>query len=115
MTREEAIEAIKAKMDYYDSDKRLRAALETLIPELNESEDEKIRKEIISALKFANDGGVYDKHIAYLERQKEQKEISLMNGDADLYFDEWNQQNQKWMVSSLRIRFHVSFSIRQTL
>lgn len=33
-------------------------------------EDEKIRKEIISALKFANDGGVYDKHITYLEKQK---------------------------------------------
>lgn len=40
-------------------------------PELTESEDERIRKEIISALKFANDGGVYDKHIAYLEKQKE--------------------------------------------
>lgn len=26
--------------------------------------------------------------------QKEQKEIPLMNGDADMYFDEWNQQNQ---------------------
>ena len=36
-----------------------------------ENEDERIRKEIISALKFANDGGVYDKHIAYLEKQKE--------------------------------------------
>ena len=45
-------------------------ALETLIPELSESEDERTRKAIISALKFANDDGVYDKHIAYLEKQK---------------------------------------------
>lgn len=51
-----------------DEDKK---ALETCIPELAESEDEKVRKEIISALKFANDGGVYDKHIAYLEKQKD--------------------------------------------
>ena len=43
MTREEALQAIKAKMDYYENDKRLRGALETLIPELYESEDELIR------------------------------------------------------------------------
>jgi len=48
-------------------------AIMTLIPELKESADERIRKEIISALKFANDGGVYDRHIAYLEKQKEQE------------------------------------------
>lgn len=28
------------------------------------------------------------------EKQKEQKEIPLMDGNADLYFDEWNQQKQ---------------------
>lgn len=47
-----------------------RKKLEKMFPVLCESEDEKIRKEIISALKFANDGGVYDKHITYLEKQK---------------------------------------------
>lgn len=93
MTREEAIKAIKEKMDYYESDKRLRGAIETLIPELAESEDEKIRKEIISFLQDDIDrincrvSGDYDdrdeddiehqnwckKAIAYLERQKEQK------------------------------------------
>ena len=44
---------------------------EHYFPELRESEDERIRKEIVSALKFANVGDVYDKHIAYLEKQKE--------------------------------------------
>ena len=29
-----------------------------------------------------------------LEKQKEQKELPLMDGNADLYFDEWNQQKQ---------------------
>ena len=50
MTREEAIQAIKEKMDYYESDKRLRGAIETLIPELTESEDERIIRAIIDAL-----------------------------------------------------------------
>jgi hypothetical protein len=40
-----------------------------MFPELKESEGEKIRKEIISALKYANYKGVYDKHIAWLEKQ----------------------------------------------
>ena len=46
-----------------------------IFPELKESEDEMIRKEIITALKFANDDGVYDKHIAWLEKQKEKNQI----------------------------------------
>ena len=36
MTQEEALQAIKAKMDYYESDKRLRCAIETLIPEVED-------------------------------------------------------------------------------
>ena len=55
MTREEALQAIKAKMDYYESDKRLRSAIETLVPELAESEDERIRKELIGALMWQRD------------------------------------------------------------
>ena len=43
---------------------------EYIFPELKESEDEKIRKEIISALKWANHKGVYNKHITWLEKQK---------------------------------------------
>ena len=46
-----------------------------LLPDLKESEDERIRKEIISALKNANVKGVYDKHLAWLEKQGEQKSI----------------------------------------
>lgn len=43
---------------------------------LKESEGEKIRKEIISTLKYANYKGVYDKHLAWLEKQGEQKEFT---------------------------------------
>ena len=80
MTREEAIQAIKAKMDYYESDKRLRAAIETLIPELKESEDERIRNELIDALKTSKSVGelkfilpepTREECIAYLEKQKD--------------------------------------------
>ena len=46
-------------------------------PELKESEDEKIRKEIISALNFANVKGVYDKHIAWLEKQGQVKDSAI--------------------------------------
>ena len=51
-----------------------KSAIYTIFPGLEEPEDERIRKEIISALKFANDTGVYDKHIAWLEKQGEQNE-----------------------------------------
>lgn len=75
MTREEAIEAVKAKMDYYENDKRLRTAMETLISELCESEDERIRKwlsDILDASCWRNDWP-YTKQqvINYLEKQKE--------------------------------------------
>lgn len=68
MTREEAIKIVKEFINDTCVD---REALETLIPELKESEDERIRKEIVSALQFANDNGAYDKHLAWLEKQKD--------------------------------------------
>ena len=76
MTREEALQAIKAKMDYYESDKRLRAALETLIPELAESEDERIRKRIHLCLDECVHSDIIrdyerDECLAYLEKQEE--------------------------------------------
>ena len=57
-----------------------RAALETLIPELAESEDERIRKEMIQWFNEYKEGyplticdEVIDSWIAYLEKMKEQK------------------------------------------
>lgn len=99
MTREEAIRRIKSWNLNSDDMEVLSAA----IPELTENEDDRIRKEIIDFIQWAEDRGMtrHDYHqakrpavwIAYLEKQKEQKEIPLMNGDGDLYFDNWNQQN----------------------
>ena len=68
----ELVGKIKKAYLYAQTDST-KAVLEDILPELRESEDEdeKIRKEIISALKYANHNGVYDKHLAWLEKQKE--------------------------------------------
>jgi hypothetical protein len=131
MTRKEALQAIKAKMDYYESDKRLRGALETLIPELCESEDERIRKEIIDFIQWAEERGMtrHDYHqakrpsewIAYLEKQKEQKPAERSEKDEemmakiDCYLDsviglseEEKQDIEKWLKA------HYQFEARNT-
>ena len=79
MTREEAIEVIRK--NWPDASfTQLREALETLIPELAESEGERIRKALIEGLKNIFSGGedlVYFNGftladvLAYLEKQKE--------------------------------------------
>ena len=54
MTREEAINIVR---NIYQTDKE-KEALETLIPELAESEDERIRKEIIEFIQWYEDRGM---------------------------------------------------------
>lgn len=93
MTKEEAIDAIKAKMDYYESDKRLRAALETLIPELRESEDERIRKELVEKISNLACGCFISQEqkqrfIHYLEKQKESLHIQeTCKENSDSFID----------------------------
>lgn len=74
----EALERAKKLHDSYNLMHISVDEIEQIFPELAESEDERIRKEIVSALKFANDGGVYDKHIAYLEKQKAKEKQDRM-------------------------------------
>lgn len=69
-------EALDKSIEFYTLCKKCGAKdttdfLESIFPELVESENNRIRKEIISALKWANHKGVYDKHIAWLEKQGE--------------------------------------------
>ena len=96
MTREEAIKILASSCI---PGSKQTEALETLIPELRESEDERIRKQLIDAIKIgrSNSGISFteeaaSRYIAWLEKQKEQKELPLMNDDADLYFDTWRQE-----------------------
>ena len=73
MTREDAIKVIKQAMPTLW--KETKEAIQTLIPELAESEDERIRKEMIEFLnQYKEDGlrGVdITAWIAYLKKQKE--------------------------------------------
>lgn len=73
MTKEEAIRRIKA----WNLDSDDMEVLSVVIPELAESEDEKIRKAIIATIEQCQDNFLNpknrDRMLAYLERQKEQK------------------------------------------
>lgn len=96
MTREEAIKSIKL----FFSGLRIalsnetKEAFNTLIPELAESEDEKIRKELIELVGLVPDymfGEIKpNKFIAYLEKQKEHQN----NSDAP------NESSWSGMISS---------------
>jgi hypothetical protein len=96
MTREEAIEVYNGLINA-----KIREAFEFFVPELRESEDERIRKAIIEFIKQGSINGSLrsclgiseEQMIAYLEKQKEQKEqmmkeavegkiIFLLNGDV---------------------------------
>lgn len=99
MTREEAIEVIKAKADYLESDKRFRAAVETIIPELRESEDERIRKKMIEHFKSKTKDTWCNMPVksilAWLEKQKENPKSadsipSDCTSDAK-YEDRWHK------------------------
>lgn len=79
MERKEAIEVVKK--NWSDSSfTMLREALETLVPELKESENEKIRKALIHLVEKSNEQGGYALHkdearkmLDWLEKQGEQK------------------------------------------
>ena len=74
MTREEAIRRIKA----WNLDSDDMEVLSVVIPELAESEDERIRKELVNFILYRAGRVLLDKEtehrfVAYLEKQKEQK------------------------------------------
>lgn len=71
--------SLKAALTAYkDEDRHLKATLERIFPELRESEDDKIKKWLISQLKIKSDGTnseldiMIDKAISWLEKQGEQ-------------------------------------------
>lgn len=86
MTREEAIKILKARP--YSGE--VLEALETLVPEYNESENEKIRKALLDYFSCTGDdnlmlNGVYVKDIiAYLDKMKEK---------------EWSEEDEKMLLS----------------
>lgn len=90
----------KIKKAYlYTQTESTKAVLEDILPSLKESEDDKIRKEIISALKFANNKGVYNKHLAWLEKQGKQE---LNDDDEEKFRDVIRLIEQAAPVQSIR-------------
>ena len=95
MTREEAIERIKYSIgkQAWALDENDTEALYEVIPELRESEDEKVRKEIIGYLESkvatAEETELlyFKRWIAYLEKQKEQKPAKWSKNDT-VFFNE---------------------------
>lgn len=78
MTREEAIKIVK---DLYDKSlflKKDKEAVRTLIPEVEESEDERIRKEMIALFKgqiHSTSAEDNKKYVAWLEKQDKNKDL----------------------------------------
>ena len=68
----------RAKVAYKDTDRHIKATIERIFPELAESEDERIRKAIVSFIETeACDSPISKEWIAYIEKQKEQKQTSF--------------------------------------
>ena len=122
MERKEAIEIIKK--NWPDSSfTMLREALETLIPELKENEDEKIRKALIYFIKQGKIKGTIRTYLgvaeedmlAWLEKQAEQnpawskEDETLLNCclgaiNTTDYFDKDNKDKMKDWLESLKDR-----------
>ena len=85
-------EAIKILKEFHDTSAlfSVRTALETVFPELKESEDEKIRKTLIEYFNaYPKDyfGGLKKNYIvAWLEKQGEQKSIGWKDSDEKYLF-----------------------------
>ena len=86
MTHEEAIKIVK--LNWPEGRHQIKEALETLIPELTESEDERIRKGLLNIFKESQNGhwaGMEIKDIvAWLEKQKAKEKYDRM---APIYED----------------------------
>lgn len=88
MTREEAIKILKARP--YSGE--VLEALETLVPEYNESEDEKVRKALLDYFSCTGDdnlmlNGVYIKDIiAYLDKMKEEEGYDAIPVESTLEY-----------------------------
>lgn len=84
MTREEAIKIVRENMHLSYDEGNIFEALETLVPELHESKDEKIRKALIQEFKEKvqksfewKDGIPNNAVLDWLEKQKEQKSLNI--------------------------------------
>jgi len=93
MTKEEAIQKIR-EWDLLDEEEK--EVLETLIPELKESEDEKTRKWLIRYFNELNDEIAKkdrNKIVAYLEKQGEQKYADKVEPKPA-----WSEEDEQYLL-----------------
>ena len=109
MTKEEAIKILMG----YSHTPQERAALEVLIPELAESEDEKTRKwlyDYFSSIKemiWVHRDITCEQILAYLEKQKEQKLISISHcHEIEKPKPEWSEEDEKKIIFLERLIEH---------
>ena len=82
--------ALERAKYYYNEGKTLEYAndiVSDIFPEFKESEDEKIRKEIITYLSTVEDKELipYESWVDWLEKQSEQKPVELSEKDENEY------------------------------
>ena len=111
MTQEEKAkaydEALERARKLYESYNRLVLStdeIERIFPELAESEDERIREEMIRYFTEMKKGGSaalpYDDCIAYLKKQKEQKSAD----EAEKFFDSVESYNQGFVAGQKKMK-----------
>lgn len=116
----EALE--RANFAHKDEDRHLKATLERIFPELNESEDERIRKGLIKGLSamrdihkhqtFSDDAININDAIDWLEKQGEQPswseaDIEMLDNCLGLIQEiDSTQEEQNWL-KSLKDRFQL--------
>lgn len=113
MTQEEAIKIVR---NIYQTDAE-KEALATLIPELAESEDERIRKEIIHYILYKANGVSEEQEHAWISYLEKQKEIPMpdsteliemwhnakaMLKEKDFRDDAWRLAQNSFMVGFAR-------------
>lgn len=74
MTREEALQVLRERMDYYEREKRMRAAIEVLVPEFAEKEDDRVRMVLCDIVPYMETelyahGLTVERVLDYLENQ----------------------------------------------
>ena len=109
MTQEEKAEAYskaveKAKQEYSITTSEDRKQwLEELFPELRESEDERIRKEILNYIDKATG---CKRWVAWLEKQGEQKSFDYENANIPQKDSTWGEEDKHWLQKVIDFMNH---------
>lgn len=98
---DKAIERAKGLIDF-SSDSELKT-LEYVFPELRESENEKIRKEILD---YIDKSTGCKRWVAWLEKQGEQKSFDYENANIPQKDSTWSEEDKHWMQKVIDFMNH---------